>query len=440
MASNPEALIRAKRDMDFLLEVLGTPKPGKHLICPLEGSNDSFSVFRGDDETCCFFCFSCKAKGTVVDALILMHKIRLPEALREIEEKFGGSTQYQAKAPAASEVKGKFRGYAPKIVPTLDMDRATPFTDQYHEFLLANQHFVKDHKRGLSEQVIRKHRIGYIHEQQIKLYPWQSKPYTIPAAWVLPVTNADGELHGIKLHTERPIVKPDGESFKGKCLWVPFGIEPKPDQEKGIKPAHAYYTFWPHPDTLDSDLDAEVNPQWWVARLKDGNLSRRWGQQLDWAKMEVGHAVSKVAYELDDDEIEQAWENAFKQLGDEIKREVCADENKAVDEDDEFHEWVFVHPGELKAMAWAAAGYMATGSTGGESWIPPPDQLEWVRGRKICLFVDDDTTRRDLHGKPVNAGATWAALMSDAIRRQGPADLMVASGGRTTPPVIEGEL
>jgi hypothetical protein len=56
--------------------------------------------------------------------------------------------------------------------------------------------------------------------------------------------------------------------------------------------------------------------------------------------------------------------------------------------------FIFMCPGELKALAWESMGFMASGTTGGESWMAPAELLKKFAGQAVCLPCDEDAPKR----------------------------------------------
>jgi hypothetical protein len=91
-------------------------------------------------------------------------------------------------------------------------------------------------------------------------------------------------------------------------------------------------------------------------------------------------------------------------------------------------------------------GYMATGWTGGESSMPPPQLLAKFAGQATCLMSDDDPPKRLLKKKDGQlvlgsdglpevlkitcAGRSWAQRWGDALAIYGAEKVCLRYGGQ----------
>ncbi len=429
----------AKRDGPFLWKVLGVRGNGPHNKCPL-CKNDSLSVFQNKDTG--EFAWDCKSGcggGDVITAMKLLEGKDFKAAKAEIEKAYGSGRapvyQQQAQSP---ERQPDFAASKPKSDPVIDMSRAENLVGPSHDFLLQNMHLVSDFKRGLSSEIIKRHRVGFLQNVNV---PWKKGNWNIPAAWVLPITDSADVLKGVKLHFEiRPKVRGDREKsepefveFKGKSIWVPLGTRPADE------PVHSYYTFWPHPSTLpDPALQEEFSSDmgWWIQRIPEGSVRDKWDDALRWERYQVALSVHKAEDELDPSESYTAVEQAFAGMREEIQSvvsmtgETYQPETTTQASMINWKSFIFLCPGELKALAVLSMGYRAIAVTGGESWMPPLELLAYLRGHNVCLFMDDDGRRIDTRGRVHCPGKEWARKISTALIRLGAQRIICVTGGR----------
>lgn len=429
-------LLAVKADGERLCQVLGLTRYGRqsHRQCKVCGSPGALAVHESGG-VWGWKCFSCGKGGTIVDAIMLLENKRLPDVLHELAGPRKRELPEDHRKHEQREWEGGFSDRE-RAVPVPDKERMEAFIKARHEYLLAHLGLVQQHERGLSEDVIRRYRVGFAQNLEVRFYPNQRTPHVLRASWILPVADDTGEVKGVKMHHEEKPVRPNGELFEGKCSWAPFGTEPKYDREKEIKPNDSFYTLWPWPASFEDKVSAvSSDPAWWVKRIPDGSpVMERWNTQLQWSRYEVAHEVGKLEEALTESEIWQAFTRAFAALADDIQKVVLKTmgiEEKTgrkpalVPED-----WYFLMPGELKALAAISDGLKATASTGGEAWIPSPRLLSWFRGRRVCLMYDDDATRIvPRTGKVVCPGKEWAHKLALGLDCAHAADVAVFTCG-----------
>lgn len=426
------ALLAAKADAGRLCEILGvrnTQHRQDHLKCGLCGHNECFSVFPRDDQWA-WKCYSCQEGGTIVDALVKFERKTLKEAMQILGNGHGYTPS--RRPPPTHEDRSRTRP-----VPVLDMKRTMALVNESHAYLLEHPDIVKEYGRGISLEVIKKRKIGFIRNKLMYLYGPNSRPHRFVATWSLPITNAAEVVGGTKFHHERAPIMPNGDEFKGKCSWVPFGTEPQEDREKNIKPNHSFYTLWPHPDTLADDTELiSTDPGWWLNQLPQHHILReRYDTIMQSEKYLIADQIHDGREEaLTLDECTTASDNAFDQLKDEIQDYVLKKISKhSSDKPDDLvfdpDDYVYILPGELKALAVESDGFRATSCTGGEGWIPPPSMLEPFRGRKIILPYDDDPVI-ERNGKLFCAGRTWARRMTLALDAANAREVRLLTCGR----------
>jgi len=150
-------------------------------------------------------------------------------------------------------------------------------------------------------------------------------------AWTIPIPDPDGHLRAVKLHRENP--PPNVK----KGSWATFGTRPDPGNDH---PRHGWSTLFPWPNS-DTALA-------WAERAAIAEHNGR---------LSPGAA------------------------------EALADHDVPVDS-----AWLYVCPGELKALAVLSAGRAATGITGGENFRWTPYLVAPFRRHRVVILYDDDET------------------------------------------------
>lgn len=438
MADDPEVLA-LKQDPAAMCQAFGVPRLAYHNPCPFCGDKDALSLFHKKDTSFIFYkCHKCNNAGTVFEAIMRLHGCTFPQAKEHL---LGRRT-----TPLPKPIPPKPRDPNKPIrdIPVLDLDKTEKLVAAANNFLLDNLQFVKDYKRGLSEAVIQKYRIGLLYDTTWRLYD-SGAPHRFRATWVIPVTDLDGVVRGVKLHHQMKPVLPNGKEFEAKCNWAPFGTEPKQDREKGIQPNHSYYTLWPHPSKLDTfDPDFTLDPVWWVNQIdKNSDLYERWHLQLQMEQSSIAYALGIHVKDLEPHHIGQSFTNSYSIMGKEIRRHVQQARGKiALREPDPTQvepdpdEYIFLCPGELKGLALESEGFRAVTMTGGESWTPTADEMEWFRGRRVCLPYDDDVTI-EREGRLINAGRKWGMKMTQILRHVRAKEIIAIPGGQKVVGKIE---
>lgn len=474
-------VIAAKKDLGYLLGVLGiqSQKTSEtHATCPLCGSD--CMQFGPDKKKLGEWYWHCNkgcGGGDLIDAMTRAGRYTYADAFSKIRKDFSGrisaSERDEYSRSRSSSYSGSRNGnsgginphgYTTGVVsslerlagsgsgllalpkppekpePVLDIARANEFVDQQHAYLMDNFDLVTKWKRGLSQEVCKKYKIGFIEFGSEKWAPWKN-PLTIPAAWVLPVTNSDKELKGVKIHfEERP------HPNCPKLLWMPFGTVPayqQGDKEKGIpeiKPAHAYVTMWPHPDTLTQGISDEfsLDAAYWIQRIPP-SLRDEWESIVMVQGQKYAYERSTVVEELDSPALWEIQLAAFGEMKQKIFKSVYPlvnknGQNKATED---WTEYIFICPGELKALACESAGLMATATTGGEGSLPHPSILSRLAGKKICVFGDEDGMKRSINKKDgsvikiFSTGKEWVEKWTRALEDYGCSSIVCKYGGRT---------
>ncbi len=214
-----------KRDKGFLLSILGVPETAgktQHAKCPFHSDKmGSLSLWQDSDGSWLWKCHSGCGTGTIIDATMLKHGTKSCfDAIKHLESSLGVTI---AKDEEYQE-------------PLIDLKKAEAFIAEAHkklceDFELQEKYMVS--RRGINTlDIIKKYRIGFLTDA--RLFNGRARIF----GWVLPITDAGGNLRAVKLHTERP-PWPNGP----KCLWAPFGTYPKGE------PKHGTFTLWPPPES-----------------------------------------------------------------------------------------------------------------------------------------------------------------------------------------------
>jgi hypothetical protein len=439
-----EALKQAKCDGPFLWKVLGVTKNGNHEVCPL-CKKRNMSVYRHEQTG--EYGWGCKSgcgKGTVVDAIMLVERKDTKTALNEAKAPYRSAQSPHSRfahGPVnlqASNEPSEVRFGTARPEPKLDKQRATEYVEKHHQYLMDHLDDVLNMcHRGISVEVIEEYKLGFVEDEDVQWVPWH-KPSRIPAAWVIPVTDEKEELRAVKVHFESRPVGYDGKPWNAKALWLPFGTEPTYDEAVDRKPHHAFYTLWPHPETLVRPLpEVTVDVNWWVSRIPQGHpLQQRLETAREQNKLCMAMDRKVSVGDLSDADCGQALDEAFASMRAEIVRLVTkgekAEPEKAEEgsENPDWSEYIFVTPGELKAMALRTMGLMATAMTSGESWIPPLDVLSrCFAGCKVVIFMDEDAWALNTRGEVYSPGIEYAQRLNAAIMQAGAAEIIVMSGG-----------
>ncbi len=463
--ADAEAIKRAKSDGGFLREVLGvqeTHARQRKFPCPLCGSKDNLDIHFAESNFV-FQCFTPGCKGnknkersnTVVDALMLVSGLTIQAAMKECERRYGSKngtyngTHKALPAPvrpalfptiepapqkqSALQLPFTDRRSQDRAEPILDLAKADAFVAKAHKYLLEHLDYSTLFRRGISEEIIKQYKIGFIENERIKFKAWNTYGTTIPAAWVLPITDSFDRLKGVKLHIEKA---PEG--WDAKNIWCPFGTVPDWNEATATCPVHSYYTIWPHPDTLETpqpqmgDLSTDLN--WWINQIpQDGPLRETFEYQKESETLSLAYERGQTADQLSPEDVFECMRHAFNVVRPEIERLVSG--NKPPESGASYNfdplDYLWFTPGELKALGLRSAGLMASAPTGGESWMPHPKQFQCVDGLKVALFYDDDPPRmHEKTGQVYQAGKAWALKWSNALILAGAREVQTMHGGR----------
>lgn len=207
-----------KRDRDMLLASLQQTETGQHLHCPFHGEDKTGSLSIWEQKGTWFWkCHAGCGSGTIIDATMKARGLSTPkQAVRALAEDMGEQMHEPAPPP-----------------PVIQTTRAERFVAWAHQQLLDRldwqEQWVVGARGIVNMDVIRDLRVGFVEGCEIGGWSWR-----IGAGWVLPITDACGQLKAVKIHHE----KKDRYDLP-KCFWMPFGTEPK---------KNAWQTLWPAPE------------------------------------------------------------------------------------------------------------------------------------------------------------------------------------------------
>ncbi len=395
----------AKRDLGFLKDILKVSLTGEkilHAPCPICGDKTCLQIGEASESPGEWFwkCHKGCGGGDVLSAMKTVENRTFKDVLSFIHKKYGNSSS-SAGRPAPRNLPPEQRnGVAAKPVfnkqkadPVLDLPRANDFIEKHHEYLIKRLEIVAENERGLSEDIIRKYKIGYIENERLIFRPWNLSGMLIMGAWVIPITDGKGELKSVRLHFEQ---QPEG--FKGKVMSAPFGTMPAWEQKNNISPIHSWSGLWPDPSILlpqaGSEFTADRN--WWVNQIP-ASLYPKWQMKVEEEKFQVAYTNQCDVDSLPNRLMDQAIDSAYEVMRAEITKAVCRAQNMGEDDIKRKAQWdryIFICPGELKALAALSAGLMACAPTAGENWTPTQEWLEKFSGQKVCVFYDDDPPKK----------------------------------------------
>lgn len=474
----------AKRDLSYFLSILGVNSDrSSNPNAPCIGCGDKTCLQYGPDKTrqgeWYWHCYKGCGNGDVIEAMVKLRGMSYKDAFARIRTDFAdrvskpsAHTQYHSNRATQHQRQGiNPSGYVAGVVPALerlgnagqlpapprlerqecviDLDRADRYVNDAHEYLLSNPDLLTKWERGISLETCIRHRVGFIEFGKIQYAPWQ-KPMDIPAAWVLPITDEEGNLRAVKLHFEE---RPNwGSRECPKLMWLPFGTVPAYDNTKRTedgktietKPVHSYLTMWPHPDTLQPQVNSDftTDASFWIQRIPD-SLRPDWDMLVDAQRYKVAYERECVVEDLSEVDIWDAQLRAFEEMKKKIFAAVLKTEDvdaqydpKKTKRETDWSSYVFICPGELKALACESAGLMATAGTGGESVIPGPSILSRFSGKKICLFGDLDPPKRILDKsthetrKVFCTGREWVGKWISALEPHRVTSIVTKWGGQ----------
>ena len=136
----------------------------KNFPCPVCDSGHRTPCASYDERTERIKCFSCDWAGDIFDLMSVSEGLSVPEAAKAISERYEG-----------------------KPVKSLPVKKKEPLTADFSEYILAcaaDEHAADYFKsRGISEEVVADHRLGYDAEKRLAIIPY-SKTFYIGRATV----------------------------------------------------------------------------------------------------------------------------------------------------------------------------------------------------------------------------------------------------------------
>lgn len=450
-------ILAAKQDLSFLKDVLGvhsdrTSSWGSPCPCCQGSTSMQWGPDKKKAGEWYWHCNKCGLGGDVVDALVKVKGLDFKGAFQKIREQYGPRVRsggHPASHPPTNGTHPQeptIQYGTPRPEPVLDHDLAEKYIAKHHDYLLQNPDLVRKWQRGISEQVIKKYRLGFIEMDDIPS-TYGTKMFC-PGAWLIPITDEDGKLRAARIHFEERPHWNSGEC--PKILWAPWGTQPAYSKQKDdsgreteIKPVHSYYGLWPHPLTLRRifNQDFSMTPEWYMKKLPADNIiTKRFEETYEAEKLQ---AAFDLSVKTDDLETGQLWQCKLRAF-DVHKKKIMA---VVMDQSGgsprkrmiEWKDYIFLCPGELKALAAESMGLMATAPTGGEGWMATEDDMAMFAGQNVCIFRDDDPPKRVWKDKNdhaqgvlrvINAGLEWAKKWSLALQDQKAAGVVIKSGGQ----------
>lgn len=450
-------LIAAKSDLSYLKQVLGIHSDRTaHWNSPCPCCQGQTCMQWGPDKKYhgqwYWHCNKCGAGGDIVEALTKAGGMSYADAFRKIRDEYGGR-EPKKKPPSNGSSNGNGHHapeqeiYSqPKPEPVLDMAMAEAAIQKHHEYLLKHLDMVKKWRRGLSHEVIVRYRVGFV--EMADLPSTSGKKMFVPGAWLLPITDAENKLKGVRVHFEEKPHWNVGEC--PKTLWAPFGTDPPYGKRKlddgtevDSKPVHSYYGLWPHPDTLQQKRKADfsMDAAWYIQRVPErGELRDKFDTSYEANKLFLASSLSVNTDALTAPQLWDCKLQAFEEHKASLMDAVLKTADKISSKVD-WSSYLFITPGELKALSALSAGLMATAPTGGENWLPRPETFNKLSGQKICMFYDADPPKRiwidkEDHSKGVrkifNPGLDWATKWCACLTKHGAAHVILKQGGQRT--------
>lgn len=397
-----EELLQIKSDGSAFSEVLGITKFGNH--CPCPACKDKTSMRAGPDGSgsgvYIFQCMKGCGQGTIIDAVMMLQRVKLPEAIQIVKQRYGRGNPNHKPSRAPNVIRKPSRDNADhkeRIDPVIDEERASAFVNYAHTELMTREEIQEKWlaKRKISLEVADRFKLGFFEKCSIpQLGKDGGADFTMPAenVWVLPLTDLNNKLMAVKLHFETPPL-----FFKGKSMWVNYGTVPAHDRHANIKPRCSYNTFWPHVEHQKRQLRTQdiIGIDWWINRMPE-DLATKFDTKLQGEKCCMAQDLGKALEDLEPHHLEQARATAFSEMQDEIRAAVkksggLVDTNINTPVVDDY---VIICGGELKALAAISAGEIATSITGGEASLPNGEQFSCFRGRAVILCLDDDPVKK----------------------------------------------
>ena len=174
--------------------------------------------------------------GTVIDAAAVLWRCTAGEAIRTLVQNAGVEAATPRPCNKPAPPGGSASITQNPAVPTPDRERLSFFIAEARRCALEGHPSAVRFAlgRGLDLHLIAdRYHVGFLPE--VRFPQWRGR--TLSNTWVLPIADHKGQHVAAKLHLESRSPR------QPKCLWAPFGTEPKK------RPRHGFATLSPDPDT-----------------------------------------------------------------------------------------------------------------------------------------------------------------------------------------------
>lgn len=230
------------------MRILQVDRVGSGLPCIMHGGSDSLRL-KQTEKGWYWTCFGCRRNGDIISAMaILTHKTDA-EIIVELRD----SGRYEelrdglAKRALPQTVVKRI------TVPVPDVVAASDIIEKGMIELESSWEYVSKFNRKITPDIAERFMVGFRRELWLPRYS-----YALNDAWVFPIPAEKGNIVAIKFHLESPTYNEKGELLKGKSRWAPIGTVPVFDGKN--KPMNHYFTWWPHPSTLDKNKPIFIQP------------------------------------------------------------------------------------------------------------------------------------------------------------------------------------
>ena len=181
----PEEKVSEIRDRASILEVvsdyINLKKAGKHYkgLCPFH--SEKTPSFMVNEEKQIFHCFGCGAGGDVFTFLMKVGNFSFPQAVEELAKRYGVRLPSRELSPAKKKEMAKR-----EILFQINQMASEYFHDLLYRQREGDEGRRYLSQRGLSEKIIKEHRLGYSFERWDGLVQHlQEKKVSLELAWEL---------------------------------------------------------------------------------------------------------------------------------------------------------------------------------------------------------------------------------------------------------------
>jgi DNA primase len=181
----PEEKVSEIRDRASILEVvsdyINLKKAGKHYkgLCPFH--SEKTPSFMVNEEKQIFHCFGCGAGGDVFTFLMKVGNFSFPQAVEELAKRYGVRLPSRELSPAKKKEMAKR-----EILFQINQMASEYFHDLLYRQREGDEGRRYLSQRGLSEKIIKEHRLGYSLERWDGLVQHlQEKKVSLELAWEL---------------------------------------------------------------------------------------------------------------------------------------------------------------------------------------------------------------------------------------------------------------